>query len=138
AIRVLLTTVLGYLCAVQLPPLLGVPIRWGAVGLTASAGLAGWVEFVLLRRKLNHRIGRSGLPLSFVMKLWGAAFIAAAVGWGVKLALAKIHPLHPIPAAAIILGPYGITYFLLASAVGVTEARAVISKILRRIPGLGR
>lgn len=138
AIRVLLTTVLGYLCAVQLPPLLGVPMRWGAVGLTASAGFAGWVEFVLLRRKLNNRIGRSGLPLSFVMKLWGAAFIAAAVGWAVKLAVAKIYPIHPIPAAVVILGSYGVTYFLLASAVGVTEARAVISKFLRRIPGLSR
>ena len=31
---------------------------WGAAGLTASAGSAGWVEMLLLRRTLNARIGR--------------------------------------------------------------------------------
>jgi putative peptidoglycan lipid II flippase len=134
-VRVALTIVLGYVCAVQVPPLLGIPIRWGAVGLTASAGLAGWVEFLLLRSRLNRKIGRTGLPLGFVVKLWGAAIIAAGLGWGLKLALVRIHPLHPIPAAAVILGPYGVAYFLLATALGVKEARAVIDKFIRRIPG---
>jgi putative peptidoglycan lipid II flippase len=138
AIRVFLTIVLGYLFSVYVPPLLGIPIRWGAVGLTASAGLAGWVEFVLLRRKLNQRIGATGLPFSFVTKLWGAAILAAALGWGVKLGLARVYPLHPIPAAAVILGPYGVAYFLLAAGLGVTEARAVMTKFFRKIPGLGR
>lgn len=133
-VRVFLTTVLGYVCAVHVPPLLGIPIRWGAVGLTASAGLAGWVEFVLLRRKLNIRIGTTGLPFSFVTKLWIAALLAAGLGWGIKLVLARVFPLHPIPAAAVILGPYGVTYFLLAAGLGVTEARGVITKFLRRIP----
>ncbi len=135
-VRVVLTTVLGYVCAVHVPPLLGIPIRWGAVGLTASAGLAGWVEFVLLRRKLNNRIGTTGLPFSFVTKLWTAAILAAALGWGIKLGLARVFPLHPIPAAAVILGPYGVTYFLLAAGLGVTEARGVITKFLRRVPVL--
>ena len=31
-------------------------------GLTASAGVAGWVEFALLRSALNRRIGVTGLP----------------------------------------------------------------------------
>lgn len=135
-VRVFLTTVLGYVCAVHVPPLLGIPLRWGAVGLTASAGLAGWVEFVLLRRKLNNRIGATGLPFSFVTKLWAAAILAAALGWGIKFGLARVFPLHPIPAAAVILGPYGVTYFLLAAGFGVTEARAVINKFLRRVPVL--
>jgi putative peptidoglycan lipid II flippase len=117
---------------------LGIPIRWGAIGLTASAGLAGWVEFVLLRRKLNQRIGATGLPFSFVTKLWGAAILAAALGWGVKLGLARVYPLHPIPAAVVILGPYGVAYFLLAAGLGITEARTVMTKFLRKIPGLGR
>src|SRR4029079_17047033 len=41
-VRVVLTTVLGYLCAIPLPRLLGVPAVWGAAGLTASAGVSGW------------------------------------------------------------------------------------------------
>src|SRR2546430_13728203 len=58
--RVLLTTILGYLFAVPLPPALGIEARWGVAGLTISAGIASWLEFVLLRRTLNRRIGHSG------------------------------------------------------------------------------
>ena len=61
-VRVVLTTVLGYLFAIPLPRWLGVAPAWGAAGLTASAGIAGWVEMLLLRRSLNARIGRTGLP----------------------------------------------------------------------------
>jgi len=43
-VRVALTTVLGYLCAVRLPPLIGIDMKWGTAGLTASAGVAGWIE----------------------------------------------------------------------------------------------
>ena len=77
-VRVLLTTVLGYLCAIPLPGWLGIAPRWGAAGLTASAGVAGWVEFWLLRRTLNRRIGPTGLPRSLVAKLWAAAAAGAA------------------------------------------------------------
>ena len=61
-VRVALTTVLGYLFAIPLPRLLGIAPEWGAAGLTASAGIAGWVEMLLLRSTLNARIGRTGLP----------------------------------------------------------------------------
>ena len=40
-IRVGLTLGLGYLAALHLPGWLGIPARWGAAGLTASAGIAG-------------------------------------------------------------------------------------------------
>ncbi len=60
-VRVALTTILGYLCALPLPRALGIDARWGAVGLTVSAGIASWVEFTLLRRRLEspHRPHRS-------------------------------------------------------------------------------
>src|SRR5215204_1963672 len=68
-LHVALATVLGYLLALPLPPALGIDPRWGVVGLTLSAGLAGWVELLLLRRRLNAHIGRTGIPLSFATKL---------------------------------------------------------------------
>ena len=40
-------------------------IGGGVAGLTASAGIAGWIEMLLLRRTLNARIGRTSLPASF-------------------------------------------------------------------------
>src|SRR6266516_1723853 len=72
-VRVVLTTALGYLFAFPLPRLLGIPMLYGAAGLTASAGIAGWVEMLLLRSTLNAQIGRTGLPAIYVTQLWAAA-----------------------------------------------------------------
>jgi putative peptidoglycan lipid II flippase len=133
-IRVALTTGLGYVCAIPLPHLLGIDPKWGAAGLTASAGIAGWVEFALLRRSLNQRIGRTGLSAGFTAKLWLSALAGAALGWGIKLLL---PPLHPILVAGLVLVPYGLTYFATASVLGIGEAAAVIGRALRMI-GLKR
>jgi putative peptidoglycan lipid II flippase len=127
-VRVTLTTVLGYAFALPLPRLLGIDPKWGVAGLTASAGIAGWIEFALLRRSLNRRIGRTGLSASYVVKLWIAALLAADIGWTFKLLLGE---LHPIPLAAVVLGAYGVAYFGVASFLEVSESRVVMSKILR-------
>ena len=129
-VRVFLTTVLGYLFSLPLPDALGVPRQWGAVGLTASAGLAGWVEFALLRRALNRRIGRTGIPFSYVSKLWLSAAASAAVAWGIRLLVGRVHP---IPLAVLVLTPYGLLYFALTSAWGLSESRAVVSRFTRML-----
>jgi putative peptidoglycan lipid II flippase len=118
-IRVSLTTVLGYLCAIPLPRWLGLPPLWGAAGLTASAGVAGWVEMLLLRRTLNTRIGRTGLAASYVVTLWAVAILAAAAGLAIKTTL---PPLHPAIVAAVVLGAYGLVFFGGALALRVPEA----------------
>ena len=92
-IRVVLTVVLGLLCAFELPPLLGIEPRWGTAGLTASAGVAGWIEFLLLRRGINARIGPTGIPPSTLVRLWSSAFAGAVVGWGIKLVVGTAQPL---------------------------------------------
>jgi putative peptidoglycan lipid II flippase len=122
-IRVVLTTILGYLCALPLPRILGLDPRLGAIGLTATAGIAGWVEFLLLRRKLNQRIGSTGLRVSRAVKLWGAALLAVAVAWGVKLALG---PRHPWITAAAVLGPYGAIYLGATYLMGVARYRRTL------------
>jgi putative peptidoglycan lipid II flippase len=127
-IRVALTTGLGYLCAIPLPHALGIDPKWGAAGLTASAGVAGWIEFALLRRTLNRRIGRTGLSLAYVTKLWIAAASGAGVGWAIKLAIGQRHP---VVAAALVLVPYGLTYFAISSALGLPEANAVVGRGLK-------
>jgi putative peptidoglycan lipid II flippase len=128
-IRVALTTGLGYLCALPLPHWIGIEQRWGAAGLTASAGVAGWVEFTMLRRTLNRRIGQTGLPASLVAKLWTSAALGAAAGWGVKLLLGVRHP---IVYGALILGTYGVVYFVATYALGVEECAGAIRRVLRR------
>src|SRR5262249_27708034 len=120
--------------AIYIPPMLGLEIQWGTAGLTLTAGIAGWVEFILLRRALNKKIGKTGLPSIFTAKLWMAAAIAAAVGWGVKIAVG--NSMHPILIALFVTIPYGVTYFLAASLFRVKEARAVIDRFMRMIPGM--
>ena len=127
-VRVALTTGLGYLFAIPLPHLIGIDPKWGAAGLTASAGLAGWVEFTLLRRTLNKRIGRTGLSVGYVTKLWLATLAGAALGWGIKLLLPR---LHPIVTAGLVLIPYGLTYFAITAALGVEESVATVRRVLR-------
>ena len=43
----------------------------GAAGLTISAGISSWVEFALLRRSLNRRIGHTGLAFRVSRKTLG-------------------------------------------------------------------
>jgi len=124
-VRVILTTVLGYLCAFPLPRMLGIEARWGVAGLTISAGVASWVEFALLRRTLNLRIGPTGLAASYLAKLWTSALVAAAGAWTLRHFLGR-HA--PIPVAVVVLGLYGIIYFAAAWAFGLSEARALLNR----------
>jgi len=127
-IRVVLTTVLGYLCSLPLPRWLGIDPKLGAAGLTASAGIAGWVEFILLRRRLNERIGSTGLPISLTARLWSGAVIAAAAAWAVKLAIGA----HDARITAVLtLIPYGVVYLVCSWLMRVGSVR----QFLRKRPG---
>jgi putative peptidoglycan lipid II flippase len=127
-VRVTLTTVLGYLFAFWLPGRVGLAPRWGAAGLTASAGIAGWAEMLMLRRTMNVRIGRTGLSPSYVAALWSSAAAGAAIGWAIKLALPV---LHPVLAAVLILGPYGLVFAGMTLVLGVPEAGMMLRWIRR-------
>jgi putative peptidoglycan lipid II flippase len=138
-VRVILTTLLGYLFALVLPPLLGLDRRLGAAGLTASAGLAGWVEFLLLRRGLDSRIGRTRLVPSRMARLWMAALIAAALPWIYKVAMDRSAPLLSVHedavrsklSALLLLAIYGFAYISLTAVFRIPEASAVIDRALR-------
>lgn len=126
-IRVVLTTVLGYICAIILPPVLGLDPKWGVAGLTASAGIAGWIEYLLLRHSLNSRIGSTGVAAIYLVKLWTAAVISAVIGFGLKWIL---PPVHPILLAILVLGTYGVLYFAIGAGFGVPEARRIFKNFI--------
>jgi len=130
-VRVALTIGLGYLFALPLPKALGLEPRWGAAGLTASAGIAGWIEFLLLRRALNARIGRTGLPVAHAARLWGAAGLAAAGAWGLRTVLPVQG--RPVVAAVALLGVFGLVYVGLTAAMGVAESSRLVGRL-----GIGR
>ena len=127
-VRVILTTVLGLFFALAVPRLFHLDLRIGAAGLTASAGIAGWAEFALLRRALNARIGNTGVPVSLTVKLWTAALAGAAVAWVVKLAMGAHHPLI---LAAATLPSYGVVYLGATYLMGVGSVRSLVRRTLR-------
>jgi putative peptidoglycan lipid II flippase len=129
-LRVGLSISLGYLAALYLPPVLGLEARWGAATLTAASGAAGWIEFLLLRARLNRRIGKTGIGLGFSAKVWISAIAGAAIAWAIK---ANLPPLHPIYLLALAVGPFGITYFVLTYFLKVDQSRATIDRLLRRV-----
>jgi putative peptidoglycan lipid II flippase len=127
-IRVALTTALGLFCALRLPQMIGISTRWGAAGLTASAGIAGWIEFLLLRWKLHQRIGSVDFGNGFLARLWFSAAVSAAAAWCIKIGIGHSNPRV---AAIAILIPYGVVYFFLTSALGVEEAQTMLVRIRR-------
>lgn len=131
-VRVALTGGLGYLFALPLPRLLGIDRLWGVAGLTFSAGLAGWVEFILLRRGLHQRIGVVPRARARTAKLWGAAILAAMIGYGVK----RVLPVPPGHFSSLILGAvvlplFGGLYLVFSWILGV-EAPSSLQRFLRR------
>jgi len=127
-IRVVLTVALGYLFALPLPRLLGIDRRWGVAGLTLSAGMAGWVEFALLRRALQARIGTVVASVSRIARLWVGALIAAAAAYGVK----RVLPFHRAELVGVcVLSIFGLGYLLLTRMLGV-DAPGSVTRLLRR------
>jgi putative peptidoglycan lipid II flippase len=128
-IRVVLTSALGYLCALPLPRLLGVDPRWGVAGLTISAGIASWVEFTLLQRAIRTRVGFVGVPYGFLVQVWIAAIVGAIAGRFVAYYLVA---LKPIPLAVIVLGLYAVIFFTVSSLLKLPEAAAMLGIVRRR------
>ena len=143
-VRVILTTLLGYLFALALPGLLGLDRKLGAAGLTASAGIAGWVEFFLLRRELDKRIGRTRLIRSRMARLWGSALAGAVIPWIYKLLMDRGNPIlsahenavHSKLMALLLLAIYGVAYVVMTVAFGVPEARIIVERWLAEEKGV--
>jgi putative peptidoglycan lipid II flippase len=128
-IRVSLTLVLGYGCAIVLPPELGIARRWGVAGLSASAGVAAWIEFSLLRWKLNQRLGSTGLDRTYLARLWAMALAASLAALAVKFFL----PAGPRLTALAVLPVYGAVYLGLAYWLQVPELTRLAGYALGRM-----
>ncbi|MBC7396584.1 MAG: murein biosynthesis integral membrane protein MurJ [Bdellovibrionales bacterium] len=128
-LRVALTIGLGYLCGLRFPIWFGFDPAYGTVGLTASAGIAGWLEFLLLRKSLNRKLGPTGLSYALMVRLWGAALLAALLAFGIKRNLG-LH--HPVLSAFAVLVPYGVTYVGTTAFLKVDTSMKLLRRIIRR------
>jgi putative peptidoglycan lipid II flippase len=129
-VRVATSAVLGAGLAFGGPRLLGLDPRLGLAGLTLGSGLAGWLEMVLLRRALNARVGKTGLPASFSARVWGSALCAAGAALGVKLLASG---LGPVLLGVLVCGVFAAAYGALALLFRVPEAAALAGAIRRRL-----
>jgi putative peptidoglycan lipid II flippase len=128
-VRVAITFVAGWAIVLPLRRHFGYGPDWAAFGLTASAGVAAWVEFELLRRWLVRRLGAITMPV----RLGLGALAVAAVAGGAAWSLIHFLPhLRPIVTAAIALPIYGGLYLGAMALTGVPEATA----FTRRLPWL--
>jgi len=127
-VRVVLTIALGYLSAFPIPKLLHLDPSWGLAGLPASAGVAGWIEFLLLRHALKNRVGSFSVPGIFLFRLWSIAVGSAALAYPLKLLITG----HPVIAGMVVLPGYGLLYLGGAWYLRIPEADALIGRLRRR------
>lgn len=118
---------------VPLPAIANAPVLMGAVGLSLGSALAGWLEFLLLRRTLTRRIG--AIPHSFKtsFSLWGSALVAAAVARAFAPLIQQIVANAPFPfvlAGVGIAGVFGVLYLAATVLTGVREARALAGRVV--------
>src|SRR5580700_339178 len=124
-VRVVLTIVLGYLSAFPIPKLLHLDPSWGLAGLPASAGVAGWIEFLLLRRALRSLIGSFSVPGRLLLKLWSIAICSAALAYPLKPWLNG----HPLVAGILVIPSYGLLYLVGTWYLRIPEVAALISRM---------
>jgi len=128
-IRVGLTLILGYLAAIVLPPDLGLARRWGVVGLSGSAGIAAWVEFSLLRRTLNRRLGPTGVGRAYLAQLWGMALASSIVALTAECLL----PVNSRISALVVIALYSTSYLGLAFWLRVPEFDRLLRQAFGRL-----
>jgi putative peptidoglycan lipid II flippase len=130
-VRVCITGIAGYLLAMPLRDFFGYSSEWGAFGLTASAGFAGWVELVLLVRWLRRRIGTLKMPTGLGLAALAIAGVSGAAAYGVNYAAQALH-LHRVIASLGAIGTFGVLYLGVSAAAGLPEAQAFLRRALRR------
>jgi putative peptidoglycan lipid II flippase len=130
--RVALTALLGCFAVFPVRSIFALDAIYCSAALTASAGVAGWIEFLLFRHALAANIGRFNLGGRMIMALWGIAIVSAAIAFGVKL---SVPGLHVVIRGIVVLGVYGLLYIGGAVSAGIPEAADAIRSIRRFFPG---
>ncbi len=136
-VRVAITGVTGYAFALPLREYLGYSNMWGAFGLTASAGFAAWVEFLLLRHWLAQRIGAVPIPTRLGLGALAAALVAGGAGYTTSYLIAPLTH-HVWPRAIAAIAVYGLTYLAIMTIAKVPEANAFTGRFTRLASRLTR
>lgn len=126
-IRVLCGVTMGLIAALKLPEVFDVAKIYGTAGLTFASGCAAWIEYTLLKRSLEKRIGTITIAARAKNRAWGAASIAGAMAFAAKIGMSDFR--SPIVIAAVVLSLYGGVYFVVGALLGLEEARRVCGRL---------
>jgi len=150
SLRVVLSAALAYVSVRYGPGWFGVPVEIGSVGITATTGFAAWLEYLLLRRALARRIGKTEIPLHRLLWLWGSALVAGSLALAGKVWLtSRIGPapsvmrfwgwqmlpppaLDPVLVAALLVPVFGGVYLGLTALGGASQLGNVLARLRRQ------
>ncbi len=121
----------GYLIVLPLRDAFGYSATWGAFGLTASAGIAAWVELYLLLRWLRQRVGDVHLPIKLALGALAASAVAGAAGYGSAQVVRELGGRFWM-ASIVACVVFGGSYLAIMAAAQVPETRAFVRRIVRR------
>jgi len=127
-VRVSLAAAGGWVFALHVPGWVGVDAAWGTATLTLSSAVAGWVEFLLLRRKLRRVVGPTGLESKRLVTLWAAALMSGIIAYGVERGVAGASQMI---ADTVVVAAYGVSYFAVTAAMGVETSIATLKRLRR-------
>ena len=130
-VRVAITAIAGYAFALPIREAAGYGPEWGAFGLTASAGFAAWVEFLLLERWLSKRIGKVAIPTRLGLGALAAAALAGAAGYGAAYLAADLG-WKGWQGALVAVPVFGAIYLGVMSVAKVPEAAAFTRRLRRK------
>ena len=127
--RVLVGAAIGAALALLAPRVLEVPARWGIAGITLGSAVGAWFELGLLARALDTRIGRVRPAAGVMLRVVGAAMVAAVAAVIVRT---WVDDWHPILRGMLVLGVFGAAYFGLADLLEVGELRDGLRRLRNR------
>lgn len=159
-IRVTLGVTLGFVSVTYGAQVFGLPTDLAAVFLTLTTSVTAWLEMSLLKRAVAKQLGGVPSITGRLVRLWLAAFVAAGVAVGVKVALTAhfgarpmaleewggwVLPFPLVPELKVwrfdvstlatstaLIGVYGAGYFVITALMGIPQAGAVMRRVLRR------
>ena len=107
----------------------------GPVGLAGAAGIAAWLEWWLLRRRLSERLGPVHPTWAAVGRMILAGLAAAAAARATVWAMPDLEAILPtwgnVLLAVAAVGVFGIVYYGLGAVLGLREAKRGVGRVSR-------
>ncbi|MEQ1787948.1 MAG: murein biosynthesis integral membrane protein MurJ, partial [Acidimicrobiales bacterium] len=108
------------------------PPRLGIVGLALAASASSWIEYRLLRGALEWRVGK--LPDLGHDSRWSliAAGAVGVLAFGIR---SVTDDLPRLVALLVVVVPATLTYLAITATMAVSEARVLVDRARRLLPG---